>query len=150
MAAQWPVLYARLLELLPSLPSWGDVPVFDGPPVTGATPEAWATVGFAQLEDSAGTYLTDRSSIDGLIDETGSIRCELVARTGVVDIASVRARVFALLDELGAAMRADQTLGVLSPGSTTRLEVDVIPIQDSTGAVQRVAFNVSYLTSTPG
>lgn len=44
MAAQWPLVVAKLLELLPTLDGWDQVRVLDGP-VRGPTPKQYATVG---------------------------------------------------------------------------------------------------------
>jgi len=52
----WPVIVARLLELLPTLDGWAGVEVYDGPPVTRDAPADYCTVGFVLDEDVAGSY----------------------------------------------------------------------------------------------
>lgn len=148
MASQWPVVHARLVALLPSLPGWSGVKVFDGPSVSGGAPTSFVTVGFAELEESAGTFSTERAGNGFQVIETGSVRCELVSYSGATGLAPVRAKAFALLDALEQEIRRDQTLGVLPPASTTSLVVDVLPAQSTAGAAQRLAFSVEYLTTT--
>lgn len=144
--SSWRTVHARLVELLPTLPGWSGVPVFDGPPVTGEVPQAYCTVGFAFEEDSAGSFEHERAGNGFQLEETGGVRCELVATVGETDLARVRALAFDLLDEVEKTIRADQTLGVLPPASTTNLAVDVVPAQTTTGAQQRLPFTVGYFT----
>lgn len=145
MATQWPVVYARLLTLLPALPGWAEVDVRDGPGVDAQVLD-YCTVGHAYEERSAGTFSHERHGNGFQVEETGSIRCELVTSSGDTDPQAVRVSAFALIDELEEAIRADQTLGVLSKGSTTALVVDVAPRQSRAGASQRLPFTVNYFT----
>lgn len=148
MGTQWPVVHARLVALLPSLTGWSGVPVYDGPPVTGDAPTDYCTVGFALNEDSAGNFEHERSGNGFQVQESGGVRCELVVTTGDTDLPTVRARAFTLMDAVEETIRADQTLGVLSPASTTALTVDVVPAQSTSGAQQRLVFTVGYFTVT--
>lgn len=148
MASQWPVVHGRLVALLPTLPGWSGVPVYDGPPVTGDAPMRYVTVGFVNDEVSAGSFAHERAGNGFQVQETGNVRCELVTAIGTADLPEMRAAAFALLDALEVAIRADQTLGVLPAASTTSLEVDVIPTQSTSGAVQRLVFSVNYFTVT--
>lgn len=148
MATQWPLIHARLVELLPTLAGWEDVPAFDGPPITGDTPRDYVTVGYVIAEDSAGTFSHIRSGGGYQVEETGGIRCELVSTVGETDLATVRARAFALLDALEQEIRRDQTLGVLSTEGTSALDVDVVPVQTTSGAQQRLVFTIQYFTRT--
>lgn len=147
MASQWPRVHARLVALLPTLSGW-PADVFDGPPVTGNAPTRYATVGYVFGEDSGGEFRTDTTNAYR-IEETGSVRGEIVATTGTADIASVRAQAFALADALEAAIRADRTLGgVLSADGLATLRFDVVPAQTQQGATQRLPFSVDYTTRT--
>jgi len=148
VATQWPVVHARLVALLPALAGWSAVQVFDGPPITGDTPNDYATVGYALAEESAGTFSHERSGGGYQVEETGTVRCELVSLSGQTDLTDVRARAFALMDALEESIRSDQTLGVMPQGSTAALEVDVVPIQTDRGAQQRLPFTVRYFVRT--
>lgn len=147
MTAAWPLVVERLVDWLPSLPGWSGVPVYDGPPVTADVPLTYVTVGFVVGEDFGGSYEQTRNgenSYQGALEELGTVRCEVVATTGDVDLASMRSRVFALVDSWDAAIAADETLGVLPPSSTSSLAVDVAPIQSTGGTTQRLTVTVSY------
>lgn len=143
MSAAWPVIVGRLVELLPALPGWGSVAVYDGPPVTADTPDAYVTVGFVVGEDFGGTY-EQAVELGGLRTESGTVRSEVVCGTGDVDLPAVRGRAFALVDAWEAEVRRDETLGVLLPSSTASLAVDVAPAQTTGGAVQRLTVTLSY------
>lgn len=146
MASQWPVVHARLLALLRA--SWPDVEVYDGPVVTGDVPNWFCTVGGAENEDSAGNFTQTKAGSGWQTEETGGVRCELVAFDGGVNLSVVRVEAFALLDVLEQAIRDDQTLGVLPKGSTTELTVDVVPRQNKAGSQQRLPFTVNYFVRT--
>lgn len=146
MGARWLTVHARLVELLPTLPGWSGIPTFPGPTVTASNPRTYVTVGYAQLEESAGTYTREPGTGD-LGVEIGSVRCELVSAHGSADLKVPQARAFALLDSLEDYLRADPTLGgTLMAGTTTVLTVDVLPAQTTEGAEQRLAFSVDYAT----
>lgn len=144
----WPLVVERLVALLPTLDGWASVRVFDGPPVTSETPEAYCTVGFVVDEDASGGFEHELSRDGFFLFETGTVRCELVTQTGAVDLPSMRARGFALVDQITAAITADHTLGVLSPDGTATLAVDVQSEQTTAGAVQRLPFTLRYFTRT--
>lgn len=148
MAAQWPLVHARLVALLPTLSGWPSE-VYDGPPVTGDNPARYATVGYVFGEDGGGSFTTDTAGNGFQIVESGSVRGEIVATTGAADLVTVRAQAFAMADALEASIRADRTLGgVLSAQGTAVLRVDVLPTQTTQGATQRLPFTVDYTTVT--
>lgn len=144
-AAWWQVVINRLVASLPTLPGWSTVSIFDGPPVTGDAPRDYVTVGFVSGEAFAGTYDRLRGEAN-LVEETGTIRSELVCLTGDVDLPTVRARAFALADAWEAWVEADQTLGVLGPSATASLAVDVAPAQTTEGAEQRLVLTLTYFS----
>lgn len=149
MATKWLTVHDRLTQLLPTLPGWAGVEVFVGRAVTGDAPTDYVTVGYAQLEDSGGDFSHEPHSGGWGTNEVGSVRCELVCSSGdPTDMDTLRVRAFTLIDELEAEIRRDQTLGVLRPGSTSRLVVDVVPSQTTAGAQHRLAFTLEYLTVT--
>ena len=106
MATQWPLVVARLNALLPTLAGWDVVTVFDGPPVTADVPTDYVTVGYV-ADDQAGTYSQTQDPNGFQYVEVGTVRSQLSCITGDLDLASVRARVFALMDAVDAAVRAD-------------------------------------------
>ena len=152
MAALWPQLQNALIALLPSLLPAG-VFVYDGPPVADDGAKAYVTVGHIDdgtgLDGSAGTYTTTPGAVDGLIDETGALDLEFVVWTGDVDLPTVRAQCYALVDALEATVRADQTLGVFLPGASTQMTVNVIPQQAPTGSEQRLIVTLTYTARRP-
>ena len=147
MSAMWPILVDRLVSLLPTLPGWSGVAVYDGPPVTADAPVDYVTVGYVLGEDFGGTYEQTRNGEGGwqrALEESGTVRSEVVCTTGDVDLPSVRARAFALVDAWDAEIARDETLGVLGPSSSSSLSVDVEPAQTTGGAVQRLTVTFSY------
>jgi len=147
MATQWPLVVARLNALLPTLAGWDVVTVFDGPPVTADVPTDYVTVGYV-ADDQAGTYSQTQDPNGFQYVEVGTVRSQLSCITGDIDLASVRTRVFALMDSVDAAVRADRRLGVLSPSGTSELEVEVLSMQSTGGTAQSLVFTLHYQTVT--
>lgn len=149
MSAAWPLLKRRLVVLLPTLPGWSAVAVYDGPPVTQDVPTDYCTVGFVVGEDFGGSYEQTRNGEggwQGALTEVGTIRSELVCSTGDVDLVAVETRAFDLVDAWEADISRDETLGVLSPASSASLTVDVQPLQSTAGASQRLTVTLTYST----
>ena len=153
MAALWPLLQTRLFNLLPTLPGYAGVAVYDGPPVADDGAKFYVTVGHIDdgtgLDGSAGSYQTTPGQVDGLIDESGSLDLEFVVWTGDVDLPTVRTACYALVDTLEATIRADQTLGLFLPGAVTQMTVNVIPQQAPSGSEQRLIVTVTYTARRP-
>lgn len=146
MGTQWPVVMARLVALLPTLPGWSDDPVavFDGAPIGDVSAGSLCTVGYVDGDD-AGQYSESLAPVGNVFTfETGEVRCRLLVATGDATLSAVRAKAFALVDALRASMRADPLLGVLPAGSTTSMTVGVGSVQNEQGAGQRLDFTVSY------
>lgn len=144
MAVAWPTVRARLAAALPAVVGAG-VTVYDGPVVTGDTPSAYLTVAHQpSLEDeTAGSYEQTQTGPDGyLSEETGTVLMELAAVTGDSTVPSA----FTAADAIHAWVQADQTLGVLTPGSTSSLSVEVLQAQNTAGAVQRLLLTLTYST----
>ncbi len=149
MAAAWPLLLDRLIVLLPTLPGWGGVVVYDGEPVTSEYPPEYVTVGFVPGEDFGGSYEQTRNGTgwQGALEETGTIRSELVVWSGDSDqLPAHRARAFALVDAWEAEVSRDERLGVLAPSSTSSLAVDVQPAQTEDGSAQRLIVTLTYFS----
>lgn len=144
MAVAWPTVRARLAAALPAVVG-ASVTVYDGPVVTGDSPSAYLTVGYQPStdEDSAGSYEQTQTGPSGyLSEETGTVLLELGAITGDSTVPSA----FATADAIHSWLQANQTLGVLSPGSTSSLAVEVLQAQTTAGAVQRLLLTLSYFT----
>lgn len=147
MATQWPLVAQRLVDLLPTLPGWDQVSVFDGPPITGDDPANYCTVGYVE-DDQAGTYTTVQDPDGFQRQESGEVRSQLVCRTGEDNLSGMRALLFGLIDALDAAIRDDRRLGVLSPQGTSDLVVDVLSVQNEAGTAQAVVIALQYYTVT--
>lgn len=147
MAAQWPVVVARLLALLPTLPGWSTVTVIDGPLVSADVPDDYVTVGYVD-NDQGGSYTQVQDPNGFQWQETGTVRCQLSCVTGDADLPAVRVRAFALIDAVEAAVRADRRLGVLSPSGTSELDVDVLSLSNANGTAQQLTFTLHYTTVT--
>lgn len=138
----WPQVVDRLVSYLPSLPGWSGIPVFDGPPVTGDAPSTFVTVGYVVGDEVGGSY-EQLYSGGGLLEESGTVRCEVVAATGDVDLPTVRARAFALVDAWQAWVTSTPALG-LPLSLSSALSVDVQSRQTDVDAVQRLTVTLSY------
>lgn len=151
MAAQWPLVAARLLALLPTLPGgWDQVSVHDGA-ARDSVKRVFCTVGHSTdgLNSTAGTFSTTQSPDGFLIQETGSVACQLTYTDDAPSLATARAAVFPLLDTLLAYVQADRRLGgVLSPEGTSDLTFDVNSAQPIPGAALTVTFALHYFTVT--
>lgn len=140
MSAYWPVVQARLVALLPTLLGSG-VTVFDGPSAGREKgTRQYVTVGYT-TEGTGGSYVQPDSPTSGDIrEEQGQVECELVDWSGDLDLPTKRTTVFGWANLLEAAVRADQTLGVLPKGSTMALAGE--PLSGST--TFRLVLTVSY------
>lgn len=143
--AYWPSVVAHLIERLPHLDGWQGVKVLDGPPTSGARDKEYLTVGFVEDDDTAGGYEYVPSRVGNrLLDETGTVRAELVLTKGSLSPQSLRDRGFALTDALAQHLRDELLLTVLPAGATVSLSFDVRPIQNSTGTAWRLPMTFSY------
>jgi hypothetical protein len=143
MTVAWPTVKDRLVALLPTLPGFAGVLVFDGPAVTGEAPAAYVTVGWQEStdDDTAGSYEQTQTGPEGFAaEETGTVLLEFAAVTGDVTVPSA----FGLVDALQNSVQTDQTLGVLGRGSTASLAVEVVQSQTTSGAVQRLLVSLTY------
>lgn len=142
MTVAWPTVRARLASHLPTVTG---VTVYDGPVVTGDSPAAYVTVAHQPSvdEDAAGSYEQAQTGPGGfLAEESGTVLLEVAAVTGDSTVPSA----FGIGDKIHAWVQADQTLGVLTPGSTSSVSVEVLQAQNTAGAVQRLLLTLSYTT----
>ena len=137
----WPQVVDGLLSLLPTLPGWSGVAVYDGQPVTSSVPANYVTVGFTVNEDFPGTGQDDYGLGD-IPEETGIVRSDLVCWTGGTDMPAMRARAFELYDAWRDSLRADPSMGV--DGVTASAAFDAQPQQTTNGAVFRLVVTVNY------
>lgn len=142
MNTVWGRFADRAVALLPDLPGWAQVTVYDGAVSDKSFPSSFVTVGFVEDEDFSGSF-EPVPALGDLEEETGSLRSELVCQTGDDALSVVRARAFALVDALKAEMRRDPTLG-LEGVSSVALAVDVLPVQNANGTAVRLALTLSY------
>lgn len=144
MAVAWPTVRARLATALPAVVG-SSVTVYDGPVVTGDNPPSYLTVAHQpSVEDeTAGSYEQTQTGPGGyLSEETGTVLLEVGAITGDSEVPDA----FTTADAIHSWVQADQTLGVLSPGSTSSLAVEVLQAQTTAGAVQRLLLTLTYFT----
>lgn len=150
MAAQWPLVVARLLTVLPTLSGWGAVvSVHDGA-ARDSVRKVFCTVGHGTdgITSSAGAF-TIAQAEDGFRDtESGTVVCQLAYSDDTPTLAPARAALFPLLDALVTYRRANRTLGVLSPEGTSEITFDVNSAQPIPGAAMAVLFTVTYFTVT--
>jgi hypothetical protein len=148
MAAQWPLVVQRLAALLPTLPGWSSVAVFDGPPIAANDDSIYFTVGYVDGVP-AGTASTSEAGGGFFNDEVGQVVSQLVVNTGSTDVSAARAQVFALYDALDASVKADRTLGgVLQGGATSALSYEVQYVSNRQGVAVALIVTVSYQTTT--
>lgn len=145
MSVAWPTVKDRLVALLPTLPGYTDVKVYDGPSTSAHSVARWVTVGYQpSTEDlSAGSYEQTQTGAGGFLsEERGTVGLEFSASVADAEIPDA----FGLVDALHDSVQADQTLGVMTPGSTSSLSVSVVQAQSTKGAVQRLLVTFTYFT----
>jgi hypothetical protein len=140
--AALPLVIDATIALLPTLPGWSGVVVLDGPQVTAAAPREYVTVGFVDGEDFGGTF-EPIAGLGDLLEETGSVRSEIVCWTGDVNFPAMRARAFALFNAWNAAVQADVTLGGVV--ATSSLSGEVVPVQNDKGSAVRLVATLAYI-----
>jgi hypothetical protein len=143
MTSAWPTVVERLVTLFRGATN---VAVFDGPPITSAAPPDYVTVGYVE-DDAAGTYFAEAIYDGSLYSETGTVVSQIVAQSGNADVASCRARAFAIEQQLRDAVKADHTLGVLSPDGTSTLTTDVNVVQNANGSAVSLVLTYGYTTT---
>lgn len=146
--ALWPQVASGLVTLLPTLPAFADVPVYDGAPLSGDSTASYVAVGWVLDEDGGGTCSFVQSGDGWHQTETGEVRCEVYSSNGDGDLAAARTAAFGLVEAVQAAIGTDRTLGgVLPVGSSCDLSVDVVPTQNSSGAGQLLVMSLSYVSA---
>ena len=147
MPAAWPAVVQAVVALLPTLPEWSGVAVYDGLAVTDASVAQYVTVGYQAGADTSGAF-TQEFSDDGYFwQETGDVAMTLVCNTGSDDLPAVRGQAFALLNALQAHLQGDRWIGgVLSVDGWVSLTVDPAPIKNSAGTAMSLLVTLHYFT----
>lgn len=140
----WPTLAARLYTVIEALPAADGFVMHDGPPTSDRGSALWVSVGYSSRDAAGGDFDTDPGPVTGMREEAGTVLCEFVSWSGDTPFADHRTSTFALFDALDAAVRADQTLGVLPPSSTVDLSATPVPSADSKGSTFRLIVAVKY------
>ena len=147
MGSAWPPVVTAMVGILPTLPGWSGVQVFDGPPNTEQEFGSYITVGHQVGSDTGGSFTQDYAD-DGIFwQEAGDVVCRLVVQTGDNDLPTVRTNLFALLDPLQQHLQADRWLGgVLSADGWSNLTVDPLVVEDSSGTAMSLLITLHYYT----
>jgi hypothetical protein len=152
--AQYPLIVARLVAILPGLTGWEGFTVTDGPLLADVVPTRYATVGSAAAPRVFGhnviddSYACDLSDLSYHWTETGTVNIELSCGSGDSGIDTVRAAVQAALNGLESAIRADRRLAILSTQGYFRFTVTSAPLLDATGSGYVARCALSYYTVT--
>ena len=143
----WPHVVNWLVTNFPAMTGLDASAVFDGHPVTGDSPNSFATVGYSTASDVPGQF-TQIDSVDGVgIDEMGHVVCDLVVNSGDDGVAGVRVAAFAMYDQVRAYVKADPTLGgVLSVNGTAQVTCDPLYAANEQGVAQGLVLTVAYTT----
>lgn len=145
---RWPDVYAGLLALLPTLPAFASVPVYDGQPITQDAPLAWVSIGYV-TDDTAGQFTQSRDPSDFATTEIGEIKCHLAAVDGGNDLSVTRTAAYALLGAWQTAMQNDCTLaGHIPAGSVLEMTTHVLDPQNQQGSATSLLVTVTYQTLT--
>ena len=115
---RWPDVYTALLALLPALPGFAAVQVYDGEFVGNDNPIDYVTVGF-QSDDGAGSFIQQPDPSCFATTEVGDIKCLMSSNSGDTDPAADRARVFAMFTALQTEVTKTRRCAGHSPTATT-------------------------------
>lgn len=146
---RWPDVYTALLALLPTLPGFTGVQVYDGQFVGNDYPTDYVTVGF-QSDDGAGSFIQQPDPSCFATTEVGDIKCLMSSNSGDTDPAADRARVFAMFTALQTEVTRDQTLrGALADcNHVVTLSAQVVALENTAGAASSLLVSVAYQTTT--
>lgn len=126
-----------------------DVPVYDGPTVTGDRPLSYVMVGSAEDESASLTFELSTLGPGTWHDEAGEVVCTIASGSGGSDAATARATALALLEQIRDAITADRTLGGALPLNGLGLvgRASLTQMQTSEGVMALVSFAVPYSTT---
>jgi hypothetical protein len=143
----WPHVVNWLYVNFPAMTGLPASAVFDGHPVTGDSPQSFATVGYSTASDVPGQF-TQIDSPDGAgIDEAGHVVCDLVVNSGDDGVAGARVAAFVMFDQIRAAVKGNRTLdGVLSENGTVQVMCDPLYALNAQGVATGLVLTVAYTT----
>lgn len=141
MSSTVPAAISALITILDNALG-SDVQVHDGKPETAETPD-WVAVAYDPTSETAVEFDREWASIGAQrLEEHYDVLCTLRSGSGDEEIIDRRARAFALLDAVTAAIAEDYSLGgvvrvaaVLGPGSLDQSE-------NRSGAAAGIRFRV--------
>jgi len=129
-----------------------DLQVWDGPVLTGDASEA-VFVGFDGLFEGEETSTTTQQQWASGIgqnarDEDNQVTCAVVVVVGNADTSwkPTRDRVYAILDVVGEALRADSSLGLPPPSVAELMPGDYFQEPTENGFQGRLVFSVHHKT----
>lgn len=125
-----------------------DVPVYDGPTVTGDRPTSYVMVGSAEDESATLTFEVSSMGPGTWQDEAGEVACTIAATGGDADVTTARATALALLEQVRDAIKADRTLAGALPLNGLGLvgRASLTQLQTTEGVMAVVTFTVPYST----
>ena len=146
---RWPDVYTALLRLLPTLPGFTGVQVYDGQFVGNDFPIDYVTVGF-QSDDGAGSFIQQPDPSCFATTEVGDIKCLMSSNSGDTDPGADRNRVFAMFTALQTEVTRDQTLRGALTGANylVTLSAQVVALENTQGAASSLLVSVAYQTTT--
>lgn len=149
VSVQWPLIVARLLDLLPTLDGWSAVQVFDGAAYDPSS-NVFATVahGTDGLQTQAGQFSSQQTPDGYRREETGTVVCQVCSSDDSQVVQPQRLALCGLLGAFEDAIRADRRVGVLSPEGTSWVSADVTSSQSIPGADVTILFTFHYTTVT--
>lgn len=147
-APRWGDIHSALLAKLPTLSAFSGWSVFDGYPVTNASPLNSVTVGFV-TDEGAGTFQQSRDTSGFAVAEVGTHRSMIRCNAGDTDPTITRGRAFAAFTDWQRWILEDQTLGgLLSEQTEITLAADVSSVQDVQGSATGLLVTLAYQTVT--
>ena len=145
----WPQIVEHLLVVLPTLPEWAGVTIYDTDPISGAVDLRYAVVARTSSDTTSGSFVRNTAP-SMLISENGTVRFHIVAQSGSGDASITRDAGFALADAFIDYVDTHQNLdGVLGALGTASVTVDVVSVANSSGVAQSLIVSINYTSLTP-
>jgi hypothetical protein len=148
-----PLILAAHAAILPTLPGWDRVAVYEGAAIAADDVPEWVTLGYVAGSDGPAVSLEPVPARQSQTREGGTISCQLIVAAD--DVPAARARVFDLLTAWSAWLAADRTLAaggqaVLLSTSDLHLAIDVVLATTRAGATANAVVTITYEATTYG